>query len=76
MEVLEHRQDWNGDRVYYHDESGCLRSMPSRWTNLIKSDLFERFGRGRAPFRIDDLIRLIELIEQIQGDPEAEEQGQ
>jgi hypothetical protein len=49
--------------------------MPSRWTNLINPDPFERIGKGRAPFRIDDLIRLIELIEQIQGDPEVGEQG-
>jgi hypothetical protein len=49
--------------------------MPSRWTNLINSDPFARIGRGRAPFRIDDLIRLMELIEQIQGEPEVGEQG-
>ncbi len=65
LEVFEHRQDWNGDRVYFHDESGCLRSVPAGWTDVAGADLIEVIGKGRARFRIDDLIRLVELIETI-----------
>ena len=75
LEVFEHRQDWNGDRVYFHDESGCLRSVPAGWTppglerrsgvDVAGADPIEVIGKGRARFRIDDLIRLIELIETI-----------
>ena len=63
LEVFEHRQDWNGDRVYFHDEGGCLRSVPAGWTDIAGADPLEVMGKGRARFRIDDLIRLVELIE-------------
>ena len=65
LEVFEHRQDWNGDRVYFHDEGGCLRSVPAGWTDVAGADPIEVIGKGRARFRIDDLIRLVELIETI-----------
>src|SRR3972149_11121179 len=67
LEVFEHRQDWTGDRVYFHDEGGCLRSVPAGWTDVGGSELFEVIGRGRARFRIDDLIRLVELIESLRA---------
>ena len=74
LEVFEHRQDWNGDRVYFHDEGGCLRSVPAGWTDVAGMDPIEVIGKGRARFRIDDLIRLVELIESIpaeRNDPEG-----
>ena len=65
VEVFEHRQDWTGDRVYFHDEGGCLRSLPAGLTDVGGAELFEVIGGGRARFRIDDLVRLVELIESL-----------
>jgi hypothetical protein len=49
--------------VYFHDGSGALTSLPAAWTNVVAPDPFEVIGGGRALFRVDDLVRLVALIE-------------
>jgi len=49
--------------VYFHGESGSLTSLPAAWTSVVPPDPFEVMGRGRALFRLDDLVRLVALVE-------------
>ncbi|MCP3998288.1 MAG: hypothetical protein GY722_24980, partial [bacterium] len=65
LDYFEYRRDWSGRRVYFHDESGCLTSIPAEWTSVVPSDAFEVIGAGRAQFRVDDLVVLVKLIDQI-----------
>jgi hypothetical protein len=65
LEYFEYRRDWSGQRVYFHDESGCLTSMPAEWTSVVPPDAFQVIGAGRAQFRVDDLVLLVKLIDQI-----------
>ncbi len=65
LEYFEYRRDWSGQRVYFHDESGCLTSMPAEWTNVVPPDAYEVIGAGQAQFRVDDLVVLVKLIDQI-----------
>jgi hypothetical protein len=39
--------------------------MPAEWTSVIPADPLEVIGAGRARFRVDDLLCLVELIEMI-----------
>jgi len=53
--------------VYFHGESGALTSLPAAWTSVVPPDPFEVMGRGRALFRLDDLVRLMALIEPLRA---------
>jgi len=49
----------------YYDNKGKLRSIPASWTSLDEQDLFARTARGRARFRVDDLLRLCAQVDEI-----------
>jgi hypothetical protein len=67
LEYFEYRRDWSGQRVYFHDESGCLTSMPAEWTSVVPPHPLQVIGEGRARFRLDDLLGLCELLEWIRS---------
>lgn len=56
------RQSWGENRVYYHDANGRLCSFPASFTNLAPLDPFVELAAGRSYFRVDDLLRLIQVI--------------
>jgi len=62
FELVVVRRNWGEDRVYYHDEEGRLRLIPRGWTSLASQDPFVVAAAGRALFRIEDLLRLAELV--------------
>lgn len=56
------RHNWGADRVYYHDERGELRSLPSAWTSVVAEDPVVTLGAGRSAFRVADLLELSRLL--------------
>ena len=56
------KQAWGEHRVYFQDEQGRLRRLPARWTNAVEPDPFVVIAAGRALFRFEDLLRLVELV--------------
>ncbi len=67
LEIFEHRRDWCGDWVHFHAELGCLRSLPARSTSVVPSDPYEVLGAGRARFRVEDLLGLVEMLDGLQA---------
>jgi len=67
LECFEYRRDFGEQRVYFYDESGCLTSMPAEWTSAVAPDALRVLGAGRALFRVDDLVRLVEVLDWIRG---------
>jgi hypothetical protein len=63
--LVTYKHNWGQDRVYYHDETGRLRSVPARWTSLPGEDPFIAVAAGRSPFRVVDLLELARLVEGI-----------
>ncbi|MDA2924468.1 Y4bD/Y4pK family protein [Acidobacteria bacterium AH-259-L09] len=59
------RQAWGEDRVYFHDEAAQLCSFPTRFTSLAPPDPFVVLARGRSYFRIEDLIQLAKLVQEL-----------
>lgn len=49
----------------YYDRCGRLRSMLTSWTSLADHDLFSQAAQGRSWFRVDDLLRLAALLENL-----------
>ncbi|MGH7554939.1 MAG: DUF5372 family protein [Longimicrobiales bacterium] len=62
FQLIECRRTWGEYRVFFHDDSGHLRRLPQQWTDLGPADPAVIVGAGRAPFRYDDLCRLVELV--------------
>lgn len=59
---VEVRRTWNQDRVFFFDDDGVLRSLPTEWTDAGDPDVFLAVAAGRSPFRVEDLLTLTELI--------------
>jgi hypothetical protein len=57
------RQTWGEDRVFFLDEDGMLKSLPTGWTDAAAPDVFAAMAAGRSPFRVEDLLGLAELVE-------------
>lgn len=53
---------WGEARVTVETADGTLRSLPVGWTDLLPVDPAVMVGRGRAPFRLTDLLALTDLI--------------
>ena len=43
-------------------------SLPAGWTGAVAVDVFVTVAAGRSPFRVDDLVALVDLVETIRGD--------
>ncbi|MCC6507392.1 MAG: Y4bD/Y4pK family protein [Aquimonas sp.] len=65
--LVERRKAWGENRVYYHDEAGDLRRIPAPWTSLATADAFVTTAAGRSSLRLEDLLKLVALIEQQLG---------
>jgi len=48
--------------VYFYDQKGELKRVPATWTSVVEADPFVVVAAGRAAFRMEDLLRLCDLI--------------
>jgi hypothetical protein len=65
FELVTWRQSWAEDRAYYHDANGRLCSVPAGFTSMGRVDPFVEIAAGRSIFRVEDLIRLATLVENL-----------
>ena len=63
--LVTYRHNWGEHRVYFHDDTGRLVSLPAQWTSLLSLDPFVAIAAGRSPFRVQDLLELSHLIARI-----------
>ncbi len=52
-------------RVFFFNTKGRKSSVPFDWTDIGLKDPFVAVSAGRALFRVEDLLRLVRLIEEI-----------
>jgi Family of unknown function (DUF5372) len=64
--LVTYRHNWGEHRVYFHDDTGRLVSLPAQWTSLFPLDPFVAIAAGRSPFRVQDLLELSYLVTRIQ----------
>jgi hypothetical protein len=67
--LVDWRQTWGEDRVYFHDDAGQLARLPRQWTDVAPEDPTVVVGAGRAHFRYDDLCRLADLLTGLEAPP-------
>lgn len=56
------RRTWGEDRVFFFDEAGVQRSLPTGWTDVVPPDVFVAMADGRCHFRTEDLLTLSGLL--------------
>ena len=61
------RQTWGEDRVFFLDDVGTQKSLPTGWTDVAEPDPFVALAAGRSSFRVVDLLALVELIASLRG---------
>jgi hypothetical protein len=72
FQLVDCRQTWGEDRVYFHDDSGQLARLPRQWTDVAPNDPAVVLGSGRAHFRYDDLCRLADLLTGLEVQPSGD----
>ncbi|NOQ54998.1 MAG: hypothetical protein GQ558_10400 [Thermoplasmata archaeon] len=65
FEFNEYRRGWRGEKIWFLREDGSTCSMPLAWCDLQPPDPYLVVGEGRAAFRIEDLLRLTELLAEV-----------
>jgi hypothetical protein len=65
------RQAWGEDRVFFFDDAGVQRSLPTGWTDAALPDPFVTVAAGRAALRVVDMLALADLLDGLQR-PAAE----
>ena len=60
-------REFGQDCVFYRDPDGRMRYLLRRWTSLAAPDPFVIAAAGRAYFRVEDLVRLGELIQELRA---------
>jgi hypothetical protein len=53
---------WGEERVTLEHPDGSLHSVPVGWTDGRPPDPYLQVGRGRSRFRLEDLLRLVDLV--------------
>ena len=66
FDVVDHRETWGHDRVYFYNDEGDLSSVRASWTDLVVPDPFVTLAQGRALMRTSDLVRLAGLLRDLE----------
>ena len=64
---MKFRHNWGVSRVYYYDESNQLASLEASWTDWEGPDPFMELAGGGTIARLEDLLRLVELLGEIRA---------
>jgi hypothetical protein len=66
--MLECRSSWGENCVYFHDDRGQVRRIPAIWTDTVGEDPLVVIAGGRSALRVEDLLRLVELVGRLAGE--------
>jgi Family of unknown function (DUF5372) len=66
FEFVDCRRCWDEWRVFYYTADMQMAYFPASWTDVGEADPFVELSRGRAMGRVQDLLRLVRLAEDIQ----------
>lgn len=53
--------------MFFYDEEGKLKSLPTAWTDAFPPDPVVAVSRGRSAFRLNDLLELSGMIKTLQS---------
>lgn len=59
---VDERSSRFGDRVWYERADGSVATVPRAWTDRAAPDPFVVLSEGKAHFRPQELVVLVELV--------------
>lgn len=59
------RNSWGREWLDFHDPTGRLSAIPIDWTDRADPDPFVVVSAGRCHLRFEDLLRQVDLVEQV-----------
>ena len=62
FELLSYRKSWGRAYIDFRHENGEMGAIPLAWTDADEPDPFLEISRGRAVFRVAELLRLVEWM--------------
>ena len=62
FELVNYSKSFGRPFIEYYNESGEVDCIPLLWTDAKGVDPFLEISGGRSYFRLEDLLRLIDLI--------------
>ena len=65
FELVDCRRCWDEWRVLYYTADMDLAYFPASWTDVGEADPFVEVSQGRAMGRAQDLLRLVQLVEDL-----------
>lgn len=65
FDLIEHRCIYAESYVYFQDDRGQLREIPSAWTDFVKGDAFAEVAAGRSPLHAAYLLELADRVERL-----------
>ena len=65
FDLFEHRCIYAESYVYFQDDCGQLREIPSVWTDFVKGDVFVEVAAGRSPLHAAYVMELADLVERL-----------
>ena len=67
FKLVTYRNNWAERHVYYKDSKERLRCMPAEWTDIGPQDPYIALSQGRSFFRIEDLLELGSIIQDLKN---------
>jgi len=67
FELVQYRRSWGTAYLDYQDKAGKHGSIPLEWTDAECADAFLEVSCNRSYFRVEELLRLVELVESLRG---------
>ena len=69
---MDCRRCWGEWRIFYYLAERETAYFPASWTDVGEVDPFVELSQGRAMGRVQDLLRLAQLVADLRTDPVKE----
>lgn len=67
FDLVSYRRNWHREYIEYIDGEGLIASLPLEWTDVAGEDPFLSLSRGRSYFRVEGLIQLVSLMDDLKS---------
>lgn len=68
FDLIGYAHTWGEHRVFFREPGEVrVRSLPAGWTDVEGPDPFLVLSGGRACFRVEDLVALVRLLDELDG---------
>jgi len=64
-EIIKYKRIQARDRIFFHQKDGSIGSLPLAWCDLRPPDPYLDMMEKQSPFRVEDLLKLSDIIKEV-----------